>query len=143
MEEKVKKAFDEYKMIITNWYNAYLNEATGEENDQCLWEDFWRDIEELLMPQIGRHVQVGHINQKEFEEFRNWLGATYQSLVAAIRNVPSLEINKEFKEIENLGLDLEKGIKKWYKKTFGEELNEEDVEKIRAWRSVIDGSNGS
>ena len=114
MEPKVvtiEEVLEEYKTMITNWANSYLKLATSKPGDKCLYEDFWSEIEEFLMPKLTRHLTCKHVDYAKFQEFHGWLVTKYEELVKAIEAVEPKVVDEKVDEVMKMGLTDEQKAK--------------------------------
>lgn len=69
MEENVRQELDALEMMVFNWKQSYLGDATPDGNNDCLVEEFQEEINTFMSPYLRRLFQCEHLTQQEAEEF--------------------------------------------------------------------------
>ena len=69
MEENVRKELGDLEMMVFNWKQSYLGDATPDGNNDCLVEEFEEEITTYMSPYLRRLFQCDHLTQQEAGEF--------------------------------------------------------------------------
>ncbi|MGB8991199.1 MAG: hypothetical protein WCD80_04005 [Desulfobaccales bacterium] len=69
MEKNVRKELDDLEMMVFNWKQCYLGDATPEGNNDYLVEEFQEEITTYMSPYLRRLFQCDHLTQQEAGEF--------------------------------------------------------------------------
>lgn len=72
MEENVRKELDALEMMVFNWKQSYLRDATPDGNNDCLVEEFEEEIITYMSPYLRRLYQCEHLTTEEMQEFLNF-----------------------------------------------------------------------
>jgi hypothetical protein len=89
MQENVRKEIDALEMMVFNWKQSYLGDATPDGNNDCLVEEFQEEIETYMVPYLRRLFQCEHLTAGEAEEFLNFCHSQVEDLRTLIREVES------------------------------------------------------
>jgi len=65
MEENVRKELDALEMMVLNWKQCYLGDATPEGNNDFLVEEFQEEITTYMSPYLRRLFECDHLTQQE------------------------------------------------------------------------------
>jgi hypothetical protein len=87
MKENVRKELDSLEMMVFNWKQVYLSDATPDGNNDCLVEEFQEEIETYMVPYLRRLFQCEHLTAGEAEEFLNFCHSQLEDLRTLIREV--------------------------------------------------------
>jgi len=87
MQENVRKELDALEMMVFNWKQVYLADATPEGNNDCLVEEFQEEIETYMVPYLRRLFQCKHLTAEEAQEFLNLCHSQVEELRNLIREV--------------------------------------------------------
>jgi len=87
MKENVRKELDALEMMVFNWKQVYLGDATPDGNNDCLVEEFQEEIETYMVPYLRRLFQCEHLTAGEAEEFLNLCHSQVEELRNLIREV--------------------------------------------------------
>jgi hypothetical protein len=87
MEENVRKELDALEMMLFNWKQSYLGDATPDGNNDCLVEEFQEEITTYMSPYLRRLFQCEHITAEEAEGFLNFCHSQVEDLRNLIREV--------------------------------------------------------
>jgi len=87
MQEKVRKELDALEMMVFNWKQVYLSDATPDGNNECLVEEFQEEIETYMVPYLRRLFQCEHLTAGEAEGFLNFCHSQVEELRNLIREV--------------------------------------------------------
>jgi len=87
MEENVRKELDALEMMVFNWKQCYLGDATPDGNNDCLVEEFQEEIETYMAPYLRRLFQCEHLTTQEAAEFFNFCHSQVEDLRTLIREV--------------------------------------------------------
>jgi hypothetical protein len=87
MEENARKELDALEMMVFNWKQVYLADATPEGNNDCLVEEFQEEIETYMVPYLRRLFQCEHLTAEEAQEFLNLCHSQVEELRNLIREV--------------------------------------------------------
>ena len=87
MEENVRKELDDLEMMVFNWKQCYLGDATPEGNNDCLVEEFEEEITTYMSPYLRRLFQCDHLTQQEAAEFLDSCYSQVDDLRRLIREV--------------------------------------------------------
>jgi hypothetical protein len=85
MEENVRKELDDLKMMMFNWKQCHLGDATPDGNNDCLVEEFEEEIFTYMYPYIRRLFQCEHITSEQAQEFLNFCHSEVEDLLNLIR----------------------------------------------------------
>lgn len=88
MEENVRKELDDLEMMVFNWKQCYLGDATPEGNNDYLVEEFQEEITTYMSPYLRRLFQCEHLTQQEAGEF---LDSCYSQVDDLRRLIQELE----------------------------------------------------
>jgi len=69
MKENVRKELEDLQMMVFNWKQCHLGDATPDGNNDCLVEEFEEEIFTYMYPYIRRLYQCDHITAEKAEEF--------------------------------------------------------------------------
>ena len=69
MEDNVRKELDALEMMVLNWKQCYLGDATPEGNNDFLVEEFQEEITTYMSPYLRRLFECDHLTQQEAGEF--------------------------------------------------------------------------
>jgi hypothetical protein len=87
MEENVRKELDALEMMLFNWKQSYLGDATPDGNNDCLVEEFQEEITTYMSPYLRRLFQCEHITAEEAKGFLNFCDSQVEDLRNLIREV--------------------------------------------------------
>jgi hypothetical protein len=87
MEENVRKELDALEMMVFNWKQSYLGDATPDGNNDCLVEEFQEEITTYMSPYLRRLFQCEHLTAGEAEEFLNFCDSQVEDLRTLIREL--------------------------------------------------------
>lgn len=87
MEENVRKELDALEMMVFNWKQCYLGDATPEGNNDFLMEEFQEEITTYMSPYLRRLFQCDHLTQQEAAEFLDSCYSQVDDLRRLIREV--------------------------------------------------------
>ena len=87
MEENVRKELDDLEMMVFNWKQCYLGDATPEGNNDFLMEEFQEEITTYMSPYLRRLFQCDHLTQQEAGEFLDSCYSQVDDLRRLIREV--------------------------------------------------------
>jgi len=87
MQEKVRKELDALEMMVFNWKQVYLSDATPDGNNECLVEEFQEEIETYMVPYLRRLFQCEHLTSGEAGGFLNFCHSQVEDLRNLIREV--------------------------------------------------------
>jgi hypothetical protein len=87
MKENVRKELDALEMMVLNWRQVYLSDATPDGNNDCLVEEFQEEIETYIVPYLRRLFQCEHLTSGEAQEFLNFCHSQVEELRNLIREV--------------------------------------------------------
>jgi hypothetical protein len=87
MKENVRKELDSLEMMVFNWKQSYLGDATPDGNNDCLVEEFQEEIETYMVPYLRRLFQCDHLTAGEAEEFLNFCHTQLEDLRNLIREM--------------------------------------------------------
>jgi hypothetical protein len=87
MEENVRKELEALEMMLLNWKQSYLGDATPDGNNDCLVEEFQEEIATYMGPYLRRLCQCEHLTAQEAEEFFNFCDCQVEDLRTRIREV--------------------------------------------------------
>ena len=88
MEENVRKELDDLEMMVFNWKQCYLGDATPEGNNDFLVEEFQEEITTYMSPYLRRLFECDHLTQQEAGEF---LDSCYSQVDELRRLIRELE----------------------------------------------------
>jgi vacuolar-type H+-ATPase subunit C/Vma6 len=80
MEENVRQELDALEMMVFNWKQCYLGDATPDGNNDYLVEEFQEEIETYMAPYLRRLFQCEHLTAGEAEEFLNFCHREVEAL---------------------------------------------------------------
>lgn len=87
MKENVRKELDALEMMVFNWKQVYLGDATPDGNNDCLVEEFQEEIETYMVPYLRRLFQCEHLTSGEAQGFLNFCHSQVEELRNLIREV--------------------------------------------------------
>jgi hypothetical protein len=87
MEENVRKELGDLEMMVFNWKQSYLGDATPDGNNDCLVEEFEEEIITYMSPYLRRLYQCEHLTAGETEEFLNFCHRQVDDLRNLIREM--------------------------------------------------------
>lgn len=139
MEEfkNYEEAFEAMMVFISNFFLIEKENPTPEE------EQFARRLTKLMLRIMTQLMEMGMRQGGEPMFNVTFYAKDHGSGVGEVKYAFETiggQLYEIFK-LGKLGLELEEGIKKWYKETFGEELTEAGADMLKAWSGVVkDGS---
>jgi hypothetical protein len=95
MEENVRKELDALEMMLLNWKQSYLGDATPDGNNDCLVEEFQEEITTYMSPYLRRLFQCEHITAEEAKGFLNFCDSQVEDLRNLIREVETAPAEPE------------------------------------------------
>jgi hypothetical protein len=87
MEENVRKELDALEMMVFNWKQCYLRDATPDGNNDCLVEEFEEEIITYMSPYLRRLYQCEHLTAEETQGFLDFCHRQVDDLRSLIREV--------------------------------------------------------
>jgi len=87
MEENVRKELEALEMMVFNWKQCYLGDATPDGNNDYLVEEFEEEIFTYMHPYLRRLYQCEHITAQKAEEFLNFCHSEVEDLRNLIREM--------------------------------------------------------
>jgi hypothetical protein len=87
MKENVRQELDALEMMVLNWKQCYLGDATPDGNNDCLVEEFQEEIETYMVPYLRRLFQCEHLTAGEAEGFLNFCHSQLEDLRTLIQEV--------------------------------------------------------
>jgi hypothetical protein len=87
MEENVRKELDALELMVFNWKQSYLGDATPDGNNDCLVEEFEEEIITYMTPYLRRLYQCEHLTAEETQEFLNYFHSQVEDLRNLIRKM--------------------------------------------------------
>ena len=88
MKENVRQELEALEMMVFNWKQCYLGDATPEGNNDFLVEEFREEITTYMSPYLRRLFECDHLTQQEAGEF---LDSCYSQVDDLRRLIQELE----------------------------------------------------
>jgi len=85
MKENVRKELEALEMMVFNWKQCHLGDATPDGNNDCLVEEFEEEIFTYMYPYLRRLYQCDHITAQKAEEFLSFCHSQVDDLRNLIR----------------------------------------------------------
>jgi hypothetical protein len=87
MKENVRKELEALEMMVFNWKQCHLGDATPDGNNDCLVEEFEEEIFTYMHPYLRRLYQCDHLTAQKMEEFLSFCHSQVEDLRNLIREM--------------------------------------------------------
>ncbi len=87
MEENTRKELESLEMMVLNWKQNYLGDATPDGNNEFLVEEFRGEIATYMDPYLRRLFQCEYLTAAEAQEFLDFCDRQVEDLRNLIQEV--------------------------------------------------------